>query len=299
MLHRLGLRPRGDDLLVAGRFGGLLAPHFFRFGDELGFLHLFGFELECVAHLFGFELFGEQFFHAGTVVGGQVDLAHLHRAQHDAVGAELGFQLGLDRLLDFSALAGENFTHGVAREDLVDDASHRRLDDIGVQVVRQVPRHRGDLGGVERVAHRQIDADRQPFDRLERRLAVGLGALRGVIDLITQHQAAHLVQPRQYPHTAFAELVHRSGELVAAHTDLAALDALHRRVVHDRVAHDDHARDDERRDDDAARGRRGEGVADGLHDDAQMLRHDSNPSSVVVLPRLLKRPGCAHCRDSE
>ena len=73
----------------AGGLGGLLAAHLLGLAVELHFLHPLVLELQRVAHLLGRELLGEQPVHAAPVVGGQVDLAHLHRAQHDAVGGEL------------------------------------------------------------------------------------------------------------------------------------------------------------------------------------------------------------------
>ena len=279
MLHRLGLRTCGDDLLVARGLGVLLAPHLLGLGLERGFLHALVLQLQRVAHLLGLELFGQQLLHAGAVVGRQVDLADLHRAQHDAVGGELGLQLGLDRLLDIGALAGEDLAHRVAREHLVDDALHGGLDDLAVAVVRQVPRHRCDARRVQRIAHRQVHADRQAFHRLERRFAVGLHALQRPVDLVAQGISAQLVQPGDHPHAALAELARAPGQGVAAHAQLAMPDRLHRRQSVEPVAD---GRDSEAGDDRAARvgelGKgRGERAVDGVHHGVQAIGHDLVP----------------------
>ena len=85
VLHRLFLRLGGDDLLARGRLGGLLAAHFLGLAVELGLLDVLVLQLQRVAHLLGRQLLGQQALHAAPVVRRQVDLAHLHGAQHDAV----------------------------------------------------------------------------------------------------------------------------------------------------------------------------------------------------------------------
>jgi hypothetical protein len=153
----------------------------------------FSFQVERVAHLVGFEFLGQQALHAGAVFGRQIDLAELHAFEQQAIGRQLGFELGLDRLLDLGAFVGEDLAHRVLGEHAVDHALHRRLHHLAGQIGRQVTRHLRHALGIHRVAHGEVDAERQTLHRLERRIAGDLAALQRAVDLITQRQRAHAV----------------------------------------------------------------------------------------------------------
>ena len=85
------------------------------------------------------------------------------------------------------------------RERAVQDAVDDRLDELAPDVRRQLLGDRHDARRIERVAHRDVDADRQPLDRLERRLAVGARAALRAIDLVAQRKAAELVDAGEAP----------------------------------------------------------------------------------------------------
>ena len=87
VFHRFLLRARRDDLFLAGCFRGRLPPHFVGLGLELLLFDLRLLELQGVMNFFGFELLGKQLLHAGSIVGGQIDLPHLDFAQHQPHGA--------------------------------------------------------------------------------------------------------------------------------------------------------------------------------------------------------------------
>jgi hypothetical protein len=75
----------------AAAFGADLAADLLGLRLQLGLLDLLFLEVERVLHLLAGELLGEQRLHSPAVVGRQVDLADLARAQDDAVGARRGF----------------------------------------------------------------------------------------------------------------------------------------------------------------------------------------------------------------
>ncbi len=230
MLHGLFLGAGGNHLLAGGGFGGHFAAHLVGTRVELGLLHALVLELQRVAHLLGGQFFGQQAVHAAAVLGGQVHLADLHMAQHDAVAGQAGAQFALDVLLDLGALGREDLAHRVAGKHLVDQALHGRLDDLGADVVGQVARAGGHGGRVQRVAHAQVQAEGQAFDRLQRSAARGLAHLFGAVGLVAQGEHAHAVQAGQHPHAAVAPLADRAGELVHPHTELALVQVLHRGV---------------------------------------------------------------------
>lgn len=136
-------------------------------------------------HLFCFQFYSQQLFHAGLVVFWKTDLADSDAAQDVAVGRQLGFQLDFDQLLDFAALGRIDFAHRVTGENLVDHALHVRLDDGAIDILRQglCIAHHARL--IQCIAHREVDAQGQPFNRLERRLV-----WRGAVDLVQQRHLA-------------------------------------------------------------------------------------------------------------
>jgi len=177
---------REQVIAARRRFGPHLAPHLLRVSLQLGLLHPLVFQLQRVAHLLRLELLGQQAFHAALVVGRQVHLADQHALEQHAVGGQARAQLGLQRLLDFGALGGEDLAHRVAREHLVDHVLHRRLHDLRVQAGRQRARRRRDARGIERIAHGEVDADGEPFDGLHRRGPGGARDLCRPVDAIAQ-----------------------------------------------------------------------------------------------------------------
>ena len=231
MLHGLFLGLGGNDLLAGGGFGGHFAAHLVGVGVQLGFLHALVFQLQRVAHFFGGQLFGQQAVHAPAVLGGQIHLADLQAAQRDAIGRQAGAQLGFDDLRDLGTLGREDFTHRVAGEHLVDQALHGGFDNVGAHVVGQVAGLDGGRVGVQRIAHAQIQPQRQAFHRLQRRAARGLAHGFGAVALIAQREHAHRVQAGHHPHAAIAPQAHGTGELVQAHTQVALRQVLHGRIA--------------------------------------------------------------------
>ncbi len=207
-------------------------------------------QIKRVLHLLAGKLLGEQALHAVPIVGRQVDLADLDVAQNDAVGRQPRLQLGLDRLLDFGPLGREDLAHRVTREHLVDHALRGRLDDLGADVVRQALGERGNLERIDRVAHRQVGAEREAFDRLQRRGPVGAAHLRRTPALVAQRKDAHLLQAGKDEDAALVPFAPRAREVIDATADLATADALHGRMGHhghrrrhgDRDDHDWHRR---------------------------------------------------------
>jgi hypothetical protein len=233
VLHRLFLALGGDHLLARRGLGADLAPDLLRLRGELGLLDLLLLEVERVLHLLAGEFLCEQALHAPAVVGGEVDLADLHVAQDDAVGREARLQLVLDRGLDLAALGREDLAHRVAREHLVDDALRRRLDDLGADVVGQALGEHPDLERIDRVANRQVGAEREPLDRLQRRRPVGAAHLRRAPALVAQRKDAHALQAGKDEDAALVPLADGAGDVVDADADLAAADALDGRVQHE------------------------------------------------------------------
>ena len=229
MAHGFFLRLGRNDLFGAGRGGGGLALDLVGQRVQFGFAHALVLELQRVAHLGRFQLFGQQLVHAAAVLLGQLHLADLHGAQQQAVGRHPAAQFGLNRGLDFSAFGGEDLAHRVARQHFVDHALHRGLHHLRANVFGQVLGHRGDLGGVQRIAHRQVDAEGQAFHRLKGRLS----RLRAV-DLVAQRELANFVQAGQHPHRTFAKLGCSTSELVGAHRHVTTRHAVHRWMGHQR-----------------------------------------------------------------
>jgi hypothetical protein len=195
MLHGLFLRLGGNHLLAGRGFGGHFAAHLVGVGVQLGFLHALVLELQRVAHLLGRQLLGQQAVHAPAVLGGQIHLADLQAAQRDAIGRQAGAQLGFDDLRNLGTLGREDFTHGVAGKHLVDQALHSGLDDVGAYVVGQVACFDGGRVGVQGVAHAQVQPQRQPFHRLQRRAAGGLAHGFGAVALVTQENRRTVCRP--------------------------------------------------------------------------------------------------------
>ena len=230
MLHCFFLCLGGDHLFVAGGFGGCFALDLVGLRFQFGLLHLLALQVQRVFHLFRFQFFGQQFFHALPVLVRQIDLAHQHAAQQDAVAGQFRFQLVFNLLLDVAALGRENFAHRIAGKGLVDHTLHCRLDDFAIDIGRQLLRHRAQFAGVERVADGQVDSQRQAFDRLERRFAVGLGAAGRAIDLVEQRVAAQFVQAGDDHGQAVAHFGRVAGQFVGADADFAAFQRFERRM---------------------------------------------------------------------
>ena len=185
MPHRLLLRLGGDDLLARGGVGRGLPADLVCLGLERDLLDLLLLQLERVAHLLGLQFLGKQLLHAVAVVRREIDVADLHRLEGDAVGSELGTQFVFDAALDFLALGGEDLAHRVARERVIGHALHLRSDDLGIDIGRQAAGDTRHLAGIDAVAHRDIDAQRQSFNRL-----VGRGARRQPAVVVAQHLVA-------------------------------------------------------------------------------------------------------------
>ena len=94
------------------------------------------------------------------------------------------------------------------------------------------------LGGVERVANRQVDAERQALDGLQRRRAVRAPDLLGLVRPVAQRIHAHVVQAGHDEDAAVAPFAHAAGEPVHAHADFAASDVCHRRMGIEHIACD-------------------------------------------------------------
>jgi hypothetical protein len=81
----------------------------------------------------------------------------------------------------------------------------------------------GHPGRVERIAHGDIDAERETFHRLEGRFAIGLGALAVAIELVTQGIALQAIQAGDHHDRAITHLGDAAGELIDAKADFTAL----------------------------------------------------------------------------
>ena len=127
--------------------------------------------------------------------------------------------------LDLDALGREDLAHGVARERLVDDAVHGGLDDLGADVVRQLPGDCRQPCGIERVADRQVDAERKALDRLQRRRSAGRFDRVRLVRPVAQRMHAHLVDAGESEHAAVAPLRDVAGQPVHAHTQFTGSDA--------------------------------------------------------------------------
>ena len=226
MRHGLLLCPGGDDLLIAGGFGSFFTANLVGVRLQRGLLRLLFLELERVAHFFGFQFFGQQLFHACLVFLGQRDLANGDAAQRDAVRRQLGLEFRLDGLLDLGAPRRKDLAHRVAREYLVDHALHRRFDDGAVDIGRQRSGNGGHTVSVERVAHRQVHAERQSFHRLERLL---IAAARAIY-LVEQGELTQPVHARHQQYRPIAHHGHGTGELVGADAKAARRQLGQRRV---------------------------------------------------------------------
>jgi hypothetical protein len=98
-----------------------------------------------------------------------------------------------DLLLNLLPLAREDLARGMPCEQGVNDALHRRTHEIRVQVVRILLRHLRDASAIDRPAHREIDADRETFARLERSGTRRMGTFDRPIYLIAGRVAADLM----------------------------------------------------------------------------------------------------------
>jgi hypothetical protein len=126
-------------------------------------------------------------------------------------------------------LAGEDLAHRVSRQGFVQHCLNHGLDDLAVQVRGQIPGHRRDLLWVERVARRDVDAQRKAFHCLEGSPA-SADSVGPAINLVAPREAAHLMEAGNDQCGAVVHLDRTAGELVEADAHLAAADALHRRV---------------------------------------------------------------------
>ncbi len=168
MLHGLLLRARCDDLFLAGRFRRGLPPHLVGLGLELLLLDLRLLELQGVTDLLGLELLGQQLLHAGPIIRRQIHLPHVDAAQHQSHGIELGLELGDQLALDVRAPLREDLAHGVPGKGGIDDSLDRWRDQVRADVVGKFLRHLREAGSIDGPANREVDADRQTLDGLER-----------------------------------------------------------------------------------------------------------------------------------
>jgi len=113
---------------------------------------------------------------------------------------------------------------------------HGGLDHVLGDVVGQALGQAAQAVGIERIAHRQVHANRQAFHRLEGRLARGPGVLLGVISLVAGRHAAHLVQAGHHHQAAIAELIDLAGQQVLPHGHLATAHSLKGRVLPGHIA---------------------------------------------------------------
>ena len=157
MLHRFFLRFGSDDLHIPCGLGLQLAAHFLRLGFHLTFLDLLFFELQGVAHFFCGQFFCNQSFHAAAVIRRQIDLAHLHAAQHQALLRQFDFEFGFNRLLNLNAFARENLAHGVARKGFVGHALHCWINQFVAHILLCAAGHADHFAGINGIAHHQIN----------------------------------------------------------------------------------------------------------------------------------------------
>ncbi len=244
VLHRFLLPLGGDHLLPRGRLGELLAARLLGLAVERHLFHALVFQLQRVAHLLARELLGQELVHAATVFGGQVDITDEHVTQGDAVRAQAGLQLFFYRLLDLDALGREDLAHGVAREHLVNDAGDGGLHDLRIDVLGQLRRHLAQARRIDRIAHREIHAERKPLEGLQRGGPRRLGDVRGPIGLVANGVDAHFVQERNHDHAAVAPLRGLAGKAVFPHARFAVADGSHGWIAVDGVG-DDAARDEQ------------------------------------------------------